>query len=900
MKTNNILYLLIIILSFSACRKDSHQIFEDDKNLTEEVFRQSNVTGLVLDENNQAVINADVTLGDHQTTTDNNGVFTFIDVAVSSKGSLIKIHKSSYFTSYRFVYNQAGIGAYVNVKLVEKKEVARYENETGKHLVFNDRAYLQLPPNAIAQADGVAHNGTVVVYAHYFDPEEGETMRTMPGDLRGTSVEDEQRQLATFGMFAVELETPAGLPLYVAEESEVYMNFEVSSQLLPLIEGPIPMWHFDEIDGYWKEEGDAYLDGNILSATINHFSFWNCDLDFPYAEIQGKVVSTDGIAIANQLVTIKVQESLLSGIGYTNNEGVFEGKVPANVPLSLHIEECEAELVMLDLGSIPEGFTDLGSIPKPPGEQAMLISGQMLGCMKQGLGDAYGILSIGNRTELILPNADGSFNHAYTRCGESSISLSLYDPVNNQFREALNVPINESEYELNEIDICNDIEEFMRYTINGDLDNILTNADVTIVDGKYLHIHAEDEATNRWVTVLFQLDPTGTYREWMHMRGLQGNGDLLYIETVDLSFMPSNNDGFGVPGDTIAGSFTSTNSPFDHEIEGNFSFAIDRIIETATISGTVWNDSNEDGIQDETEFPIDGIQVFLQNPTGGSPFVFYNEIVMGQSGEDGYYEWPGLDPGETYELTRSSNNLYSITTPGVGMDETKDSDFYQGTNNEYTTGPILVSEGEHIEHIGLGLITENTSCNYTVEFCAPAAELTIFMNGGTPPYIVNLSNGEMKTGDPVTFENLENGVYSYTIEDQTGTMCNGEATVSNSRNTIKGNVWADLEGGTPDVWDPATEFTGTTPFEIEISDLDGIPVDTFSTFWDVNFYDYDQGPAGTYRLRPLLSDAYELVQKDVGDDEFDSDIDPLTGYSEPFSFSSCDGEVNIDIGIKEK
>lgn len=901
MKTNNILYLLLLIITISACRKDTHQIFTDDKNQTEEVFRQSNVTGIVLDETGQAVNGATVSLGGLETTTDHDGVFLFIDAPVSSKGSLININKSSYFSSHRFVYNEPGQGAYVNVKLLRKQEVERFDNDSGTQIYFGDKAYLRFLPNVVAREDGEPYDGEVVLYAHYFDPELSETMRTMPGDLRGLNANEEQMQLATFGMFAVELETPSGMPLNIAADKFVNMNFIVNPDILTFVADSVPMWSFDEVSGFWEEEGFASLDETILGARVSHFSFWNCDIPFPFAEIKGILTNPEGQAVPNKAVTIKAFESLQSGIGYTNNNGVFEGKVPADVALSLYVEECGEEILSENLGSLSEGYTDLGSFVKPTSNTEMIITGQMLDCMKQGLSDAYGILKIGERTELVLPNSDGTFNHIFNTCGETDITLSFIDPLNLQFKEAIDIPTEFPTVELFEVDICGDFEEFIRYTINGDLNNIINDAEVTIVDGKYLHIHAEMEATNLLVTVLFRLDETGIYREWMHMKGKQGNGDPLYIETGDLSFEGDNIEIEGLSeGDMISGSFNSTNSPFEHEIEGNFSFSVDRIVETATISGYVWHDANQDGLQTDGEQYISDIQTFIAVPSGDTPTLYYNESADGKTDENGYYDRAGLEPGYTYQIFRYDDSLYDMTEAGVGNDNTKDSDLFPDSDNKYSSEFIFLEEGEHVEHIDIGLIIVNTSCNSSVQYCSPSAELSINMNGGVPPYTAELDNGMSMSGDPVIFENLAVGEYAYTITDDVGTMCDGVAIVNDDRNIIRGNIWIDLPGGTDDVWDPSIEFTGVNPYEIEIVDMSSEAVDTIELMWDVNSYYFNEGPKGTFQLRPLLDAQYELVLKDAGnDDAFDSDIDPITGLSAPFTFESCDGEIKIDIGIRE-
>ena len=51
----------------------------------------------------------------------------------------------------------------------------------------------------------------------------------------------------------------------------------------------IPMWHFDEDQGTWVEEGEATLVNGEYEATLAHFSFWNYDVPSNFIHLSGSV-----------------------------------------------------------------------------------------------------------------------------------------------------------------------------------------------------------------------------------------------------------------------------------------------------------------------------------------------------------------------------------------------------------------------------------------------------------------------------------------------------------------------------------------------------------------------------------------------------------------------------------
>jgi ABC-type sulfate transport system permease subunit len=100
----------------------------------------------------------------------------------------------------------------------------------------------------------------------------------MPGNLTGITINNEQKILQTYGMIAVEMEGSSGEALNIAGSKQATISFPIPSAMLANAPATIPLWHFDETIGVWKEEGTATKQGNAYVGVVTHFSFWNCDV----------------------------------------------------------------------------------------------------------------------------------------------------------------------------------------------------------------------------------------------------------------------------------------------------------------------------------------------------------------------------------------------------------------------------------------------------------------------------------------------------------------------------------------------------------------------------------------------------------------------------------------------
>ena len=87
------------------------------------------------------------------------------------------------------------------------------------------------------------------------------------------------------------------------------------------------------------------------------------------------------------------------------------------------------------------------------------------------------------------------------------------------------------------------------------------------------------------------------------------------------------------------------------------------------IGDFVWNDINQNGIQDAGEPGINGATITITFEDGTTAFT----QSLNYNGSDGYYDFKNLGPG-TYKLTFSTPSGFTPTISNAGTDDAKDSD----------------------------------------------------------------------------------------------------------------------------------------------------------------------------------------------------------------------------------
>ena len=107
---------------------------------------------------------------------------------------------------------------------------------------------------AFKDETGAAYTGDVTVSMFHLTPSNPNLDDLMPGMLFGQTTENKQATLATFGMLNVELHGAAGQKLNLAEGHTAEITMRIDDAQQATAPQTIPLWHFDETTGYWKQE----------------------------------------------------------------------------------------------------------------------------------------------------------------------------------------------------------------------------------------------------------------------------------------------------------------------------------------------------------------------------------------------------------------------------------------------------------------------------------------------------------------------------------------------------------------------------------------------------------------------------------------------------------------------
>ncbi|MEX1188164.1 MAG: FISUMP domain-containing protein [Bacteroidia bacterium] len=294
------------------------------------------VYGQVLDEEGFPLAFAKVKIGNLEQLTDNYGVFNFDEAAIQEKVGRLLVSKDGYFSGSR-TFATKNSGSNLKIRLIRKTLVASFNSPNSVSFEF-EGVNMTIPSNAVS-FNGIPFVGQVGIYANYINPEGIHFNEEMPGNLIA-SQNASLFGLTSFGMLAIEMIDSVGNELNLSNGSSALLNLPLSSSLQTSAPNTIDLWSYSEEFGYWINEGQANKQNNSYVAQIPHFSFWNCDIPWEAILLNGVVNDQDGNPISGVKVNISTA-NLGSSFDITNNNGEFEGFVPANTQLDLTItNEC--------------------------------------------------------------------------------------------------------------------------------------------------------------------------------------------------------------------------------------------------------------------------------------------------------------------------------------------------------------------------------------------------------------------------------------------------------------------------------------------------------------------------------------------------------------------------------
>ena len=423
-----------------------------------------NFTGQIVDESNNPVPNVAITVANKAATTDVNGVFIINNATVSQKFAYVTAKKAGYLDGSRSLVPTNGMNN-VKITLLSGTIVGTVNSGATGSISLANGAKVTFDGNFKTEA-GIAYSGVVSVIMKHLDPSDVTTADKMPGMLLAQNSNGEERVLESYGMMNIELRGAASQKLQLSTTAQIEMP--IATAQLAASPSSIPLWHFDETLGYWKEEGAATKQGTKYVGTVSHFSWWNCDAQFPTVRLTVTVVNSNGTPLANVRVGIRRATNSYTVNGTTNSQGLVSGLVPANETLTMVVFDSCGNIVSTTTIGPFSADTTLPNLVIPSSTiQSTLVQGNLLKCDGTNATNGYVLMRYGNQN-LLTTVTNGAFSFTMLVCSATNTAFSLqgFDYDNLQTTNSINYTFTTPTTNVGNITACNTITEFISYRID--------------------------------------------------------------------------------------------------------------------------------------------------------------------------------------------------------------------------------------------------------------------------------------------------------------------------------------------------------------------------------------------------------------------------------------------------
>ena len=438
MKLAKSISVLLLVFTLLNCSKSDDKdvapnptgnITENFGNLVARDF-----IGQVINESSEPIEGVEIKIGASTQFTNSDGIFYIRNAEVFEKFAYVTAKKSGFINGSRTVVPSAG-ETDIKITMLTANVQATIESGSSSNVSLSNGAKVSFDGNFKTEA-GAAYTGSVKVLMHHLDPADKTTFQKMPGSLMAENSSGAQRILETYGMMNIELQDATGNKLQIVNPATIEMP--INNEQMSTAPTSIPLWYFDEIAGYWKEEGSATKVGNKYVGTVNHFSWWNCDAQFPTITLSIRVMNSQQVFMSNLQVVIKRNTPIgsQSGYGYTNSSGQISGLVPANEVLTVLIYyngggTCSTASELLytqQIGPLSANTTLPTIVVQPPSATeapfTTIIQGTVVNCNNENIINGTARLAVASSVSYV-PIVNGVFQFSWLSCSSEPRPFSI-------------------------------------------------------------------------------------------------------------------------------------------------------------------------------------------------------------------------------------------------------------------------------------------------------------------------------------------------------------------------------------------------------------------------------------------------------------------------------------------
>ncbi|MCT2562986.1 carboxypeptidase-like regulatory domain-containing protein [Chryseobacterium herbae] len=469
--------LLLLLLLIFSCKSETYLDIDDNNSTPESNFNfgntvQRNFQGIVLDTSGNPVIGATVTIGTSTAQTNFKGFFTFKNTDVKENFALVKVTKSGFVDGSRVMVPTSGINR-VNIMMIPATTTASINSGATSTVSLPNGTKVKFD-GSFKDASGTTYSGSVNVALYNLTSSNQYLTELMPGSLLASNSGGNARIMETFGMVHVQLTGSSGQKLQIANGHTAEMTVPIDASQTSTSPNTIPLWSYDENTGMWKEEGSATKVGNTYVGTVSHFSWWNCDVQFPQAILKVTVKNPAGLPMVNTKVSLKRSSQAYEIYGITDNLGTVSGIIPANETLVLKVYDvCNTVIYTSNVAPVAVGTTMvLPDITVTPTGNQYVIQGNLKTCANTDVTGGYVLLRpvvVANYFQYtsVPVSSTGNFSfNVYSCTANPQFILEGYDYTNLQTSGEIPFTANLPVMNFTNLSVCNSVSEFISYKID--------------------------------------------------------------------------------------------------------------------------------------------------------------------------------------------------------------------------------------------------------------------------------------------------------------------------------------------------------------------------------------------------------------------------------------------------
>lgn len=573
--------LFLLILMLVSCKSDIYIDSEGQQNIESDFnfgnSTQRNFHGVVLATDGNPISGASVTIGSKTAQTTAKGVFTIKNADVKEKFAYVKVTKSGYVNGSRTIVPTTGSNR-INIMMIPATTTLMITSGTSSTVSLPNGTKVKFD-GSFKDENGGNYTGNVNVAMFHLAPSNQYLNELMPGSLLATNSSGNSRIMETFGMLHVQLTGASGQKLQIASGHTAEMTVAIDAAQMSAAPATIPLWSFNETTGIWQEEGSATKVGNSYVGNVSHFSWWNCDAQFPQCILNIHVQNSTAQPLSN--VNVKLfRQNQSSTSAITDGNGNASGIIPAGENLTMKIyDACNNVIMTNNIGPFTANSTNtLPAITIPQSlSNTVTITGTLKDCSGNNVTDGIANLSYASNTNYFANFSTvvttGSFSFNVLSCAASQqLKFVGTDFSNLQTTGDITFTATSPSTSLGNLTVCTAVTEFITSQID-------TQAVKYFVSPIFAGGNSQIPAPTIGFNISSQSAAGGFYLSSQNTPGvgtftsnfsLESSGGLINANGNNLTMQISNYGAVGQYIDfTINGTYTNTTGSHTLSVTGH-------------------------------------------------------------------------------------------------------------------------------------------------------------------------------------------------------------------------------------------------------------------------------------------------------------------------------------------